>query len=228
MQTAPAPRTSYLLLAFLLPLVLFSSCKKKPDDPTVGFSEEIQKIVPQKIIDDLRSRGMVIFEGTIPPTVSGSYLAAPFRLLSPYAPEDPYAKGKVITSYSYTFYGQSSGNAISYDFTNNSTDKGTGKGAFIAGNGNSFTIFSEDQGIFVNTPYKNITVISGELTPGGIKNFQYAFVIKEKTGDDNDSQLIPVNTGRIWIDGDQLAEKQGGGRLAAGLPNQAGNSVGSH
>lgn len=218
MKTRSALHVTTLLALISLSVGLLSSCKKSsvpPRDPTKGFSAEIQRIVPQSIVDDLRSRGMVINEGTVPPQIDGSFRASPFELLSPYGVKDSYEKGKIIGDYVYKFYGQNAKNEISYDFTNDGSDTGTGKGAFVAGNGTSFTIFSEDSGVSRQIPYKTVAIVSGELTATGIRNFQYAFVMKEKTGDDDDETLIPVKAGRIWLDGNQLASRTSGGRLPA-------------
>ncbi|MBO0933273.1 hypothetical protein [Fibrella aquatilis] len=195
------------LMSVCLFLLLLSGCQREVTiDLDKGFSSQIQQIVPQPIIDSLRKKGMVINEGLIPPQLAGIYLAQNYKLLSPYGPEDSYKLGKVINPYYYRFYGQNAANDITYDFTNNGSDKGNGQGAFVSGNGTKFTIFSQDVGVSSSIPYKTLAVVSGELTTKGIKNFQYAFVMKEKTGDNNNNTLIPVGKSRIWIDEDGLAE----------------------
>ncbi|QHV93950.1 hypothetical protein [Spirosoma endbachense] len=212
------PMRPLALLALFALSILFDSCKKSdaPDDPTKGFTTQIQNIVPTTIIDDLRTRGMTINEGKVPPALAGTIIvASPWELLSPYGTEDSWQKGKVIADYKYKFYEQTTDGKIKYDYKNDGSDTGSGKGAFISGNGNSFTIFSEDIGVSKTINYKTITVMSGEITDAGIKNFQYAFVLKEKTNDDNNSALIPVGKGRIWIDSDKLATKTTSFRLAA-------------
>ena len=189
-------------------LLTMAACRREVNiDLDKGFSSQIQQIVPQSVIDSLRKKGMVINEGLVPPQLSGIYLASPFRLLSPYGPNDNYSVGRIINDYYYKFYNQTTASAITYDFTNNGSDKGSGQGAFIAGNGTSFTIFSQDIGVGQKIPYKTLAVMSGEISDQGIKKFQYAFVMKEKTGDDNNSVLIPVGAARIWVDGDGLAVK---------------------
>jgi hypothetical protein len=189
-------------------LLVMASCRREVNiDLDKGFSSQIQQIVPQAVVDSLRKKGMVINEGLVPPQLSGIYLASPYKLLSPYGPGDSYSVGKIINDYYYKFYSQTADNAITYDFTNNGSDKGSGQGAFIAGNGMSFTIFSQDIGVSKSVPYKTLTVISGEISDQGIKKFQYAFVMKEKTGDASNAVLIPIGAARIWVDGDGLAVK---------------------
>lgn len=224
MTTRTRFRQTALLLAMTFVSGLLPSCHQETviaDDPTKGFSADIQHIISETIINDLRSRGMIINEGKVPPTIKGAFRVSPFQLLSPFGVDDPYAVDKVINDYVYTFYGQTTTNGISYDYTNSGSDQGTGKGAFVAGNGNRFTIFSEDAGISRSIPYKTVAVMSGELTSVGIRDFQYAFVMKEKTGDPGNTTLIPVNAGRIWFDGDKLAALSSGGRLGAATQKPA-------
>jgi hypothetical protein len=201
-------KTTLVQLVLVSSLVLLlTSCSKKEIDPGSGLSEDIQRIVPQKIIDDLRKRGMTINEGQKPPKLDGIIYADPYRLVSPYGPNDAWREGKVINSYYYKFYGQTTDNKITYDYTNGS-DKGKGNGAFVAGTGNVFTIFSQDVGVSKGINYKTVTIISGEVTDKGVQSFQYAFVMTDKTGEDpnTEDKLIAVGNGRIWDDGDQLAE----------------------
>ncbi|CCH54960.1 hypothetical protein BN8_04184 [Fibrisoma limi BUZ 3] len=205
--------TAYVIFFALVlyAVVNLSSCRRQIDivvDPKKGFSSDIQKIVPKPIIDTLRRRGMTINEGLIPPTLDGIYIADPYTLLSRTGPTDNYRVGEVISKYYYKFYGQTQSGSITYDFTNTS-DIGKGNGAFIAGNGNAFTIFSEDKGRASGIDYKTLAVMSGEITSTGIKNFQYAFVMKEKQGEapEKVGKLIAVGQARIWYDGNYLAEK---------------------
>ena len=54
---------------------------------------------------------------------------------------------------------------------------------------------------------RDVSVLSGEITPEGIKNFQYGFLKMEKTGDFSE-RMVPVGTIRIWISKDKLAIKK--------------------
>jgi hypothetical protein len=204
--TRPLGRALFnLALSVGLTACLFGC--REDEDLSKGFAPEINNIVPASIIADLRARGMTIHEGQRPPTLSTAHQISPYEMVSKYGERDQFEVGRVIPDYFYKFY-QQSGSAIKYDYYNAPrNDVGKGTGAFIAGNGQSFTIFSEDQGVSRGIPYKSLSIISGELArDGSIKNFHYAFVIKEKTGDRNDNVLIPVNTGRIWRDGDRTSE----------------------
>ncbi|MPR35669.1 hypothetical protein [Salmonirosea aquatica] len=200
---------------FAFSVLLMSGCKKKNLD--VGFAPEIQKIVPQNVVDDLRARGMTINEGQKPPTIEGVYLASPYELLSPYAPEDSYEKGKIITGYLYRFTGQSDDKKkvqVNYK-RDGDVDAGGGLGSFVSGNGNKFTVFAEVQGTVSGVNYTSLDVFSGEITPNGIADFQHTFYIVEKSESDGpNAELIPVNSGRVWFDNDRIAEKVSKYRLA--------------
>jgi hypothetical protein len=195
----------------------FTGCKKKEDDIV-----RIQSIVPQRIIDKLRSQGMTINEGTKPPTINDAYAITPFELKAQYGPDDNYDLGEIIDDYFFKFYDQNDVNEIKYDYYNaERSDHGEGAGAFIAGDGERFTIFSEEEGVSKSIPYKNVTIISGRLTKSGIEDFEYAFVLKEKTGDDDDDVLISVDKSRIWIDGDYLSKTINNFRISAEKGNAA-------
>ncbi|GAB3313724.1 hypothetical protein GCM10027299_00990 [Larkinella ripae] len=196
-------RLHFLKIALFLSVI---ACKKDTE-PTSGLSAKIQTIVPQATLNDLKAKGISINEGSSPPNIEGVYEISPKRLLSPYSEKDSYRKGRIISNYKYRFY-QQQGDVVQVDFKSAaSSDTGTGKGGFLSGSGNKFTLFLEVSGIDGGIAYKSLDVISGEVSPGGIVNFQAGETLTQKTGDDRDTQLIPVNQARIWEDGDQLAKK---------------------
>lgn len=197
---------SKFIYVCLAGLVIFSSCSDSNNSATPKYSTKIQKIVPDSIIKALEANGMNLNPGTNPPSIAGIYVASPYTLLSPYGPEDGYKKGRVIPDYRYKFYEQK-GDEVKVDYKNVGTDSGSGIGAFLSGSGKKFSLFAELSGTAAGIPYKHLTVISGEMAGNGIKNFQYAFVLKEKTGDASNSILMPTGKSRIWIDGDSLASK---------------------
>jgi hypothetical protein len=200
----------------LLTAITVTSCKTN-SDPEVGLSEEIQKIVPTSILDDLRAKGMAVNEGRTPPKLNGVYFVNPLELLSPYSTSDPFNKGKIIAGYKYTFSKQSSdGKTVTMDYSQQ-TDRGEGIGSFVSGSGNKFTIFAEMKGVSSGVNYITLKVISGELTnTGEIKNFQLSLYLTSKSENEGrNSILMPVKTGRIWFDNDFMTEKLSGARLPA-------------
>lgn len=206
-----------LSFVFIFGIVLsgLTGCKKNAVDPTKGLSAKIQSIVPQATLDDMKAKGFVINEGSQPPNVEGIFEASPYKLLAPYGPEDGWKKDRVISDYRFRFSSQN-GDDIKLDLKAlSASDASSGVSSFLAGNGNKFTLFGEQSGTASGIPYKSLTVISGEITSTGIRDFQYAFVFTSKNGDASNSQLIPVGKSRVWIDGDALAGKVGSFRLGA-------------
>ncbi|MBS1781696.1 MAG: hypothetical protein JSS78_01385 [Bacteroidetes bacterium] len=184
-------------------VVTMGSCKKKESNDN-GLSSDINNIISQVIINDLQGRGMTINKGNTPPTISGVFLVSPFTLQNTYD-GDLWTVGKVISDYKYRFYDQSGAN-IKMDYKGVSvSDNAVGMGSFLSGSDNKFTLFAQSTGTASGVNYKNVSIISGEFTAAGIKNFQYAFVLTQKDGDESNSILMPVGKSRIWRDGDALA-----------------------
>ncbi len=191
-----------ILSALILFVFCLTSCKKDKD-ASPAFSAEIQAIVPQSIIDDLRKRGMPINEGITPPNVEGIYISSPHTLVSTYE-GDSYTVGYEFADLTVKLSKQDE-EALSVAIdTKQNTSSGTGIGGFIAGAGNKFTIFAELDVVDGTVTSKQIRVFSGEITANGIKDFYSALVIKEKN--DPDDTMIEVGQGRIIKDGDGLAE----------------------
>lgn len=197
-------RTFKLIAAgLLLTGFLFnSSCSKDKNE----LSEEIQNIIPEQTIKDLEAKGLTVNRGNKPPNAEGIFEVSPFELLAPFGAEDPWLKGRRINPYRYKIYDQTKGK-VTIDFKQlSSNDHGNGMGSYISGNGNKFSIFTELKGETNNISYTHVTIISGEITDTGIKDFQYGFVMTDKKNDDNNT-LMEIGKSRIWIDADKLAEK---------------------
>ncbi|MEO8770381.1 MAG: hypothetical protein ABI402_09865 [Ferruginibacter sp.] len=195
-----------LFFAFFLALIVFTapSCKKDHDSGN-GLSSKINNIISQEIIDELESRGMAINKGDQPPSIEGIYLANPYTLTSPYSSEDPWQAGHVIGDYKYKMYDQK-GDDVKLDYKNASlSDIGNGVASFISGSSKKFSLFAQLTGVSSGISYKQVSIISGEITADGIKDFQFAFVLTEKGGDGSNSILIPVGKPRIWRDDSGIA-----------------------
>ncbi|MBK6979059.1 MAG: hypothetical protein IPH28_19785 [Cytophagaceae bacterium] len=110
--------------------MFFGSCKN--NDPYDGLSSKIQKIVPEKILDSLESKGLIIHRGFAPPKLSLAIVSSPFKLLSPYGEDDSMEKGSVTGDYYYKFYDQNDQGDIKYSYYNiYQTDNGKGLGSFV-------------------------------------------------------------------------------------------------
>lgn len=213
-------KSSVLVLAIAAFCSSLQSCKPKGNDPD---PVRIQNVVSQEIIDDLKSRGMRINEGNRPPTLNLSVRVSPMELLTPYGEEDGWRKGKIISDNFYKFYGQMANQEITYDFHQANVQEGTGSGAFIIGSDNKFTIFSIEEVLSEGIANKTVAIISGTLEGNTIKDFQYAFLLTEKAGDEDNVVLMPVGKSRIWIDGDGISEPFSGSRISAATGTRSGS-----
>lgn len=127
--------------AFVTALLLaLAGCKKSEEAP--GLSAKIQNIVPEAVLADLKTKGVVVNEGNQPPNVEGIFRVNPMQLLAPYGPEDGWSKDKIIGDYNFRFSAQT-GDEVKLDYkqTLSSTLEGSGVASFLAGSGNKFTLF---------------------------------------------------------------------------------------
>lgn len=205
--------TLKLLFACLFSAIVLTSCSKK-DDPAIpppsgsgyeGISPKIQGIISAALLDKFSGLGLKINRGQAPPNIEGIFMDNPQTLMVPIEGNDPYPVGKVDKDYKFKFYDQVNDDVkMSYKDAVN-VDKGAGIGSFISGSGNAFTLYAQTTGTESGVAYKAVMIVSGEITAQGIKDFQFAAILIEKTGDTNNNILQPVGTGRIWKDGNGMA-----------------------
>jgi hypothetical protein len=200
-------KTLHLLCALTLVLMITQSCKKSSGGNDSGngnnFSDSIRNIVPQAVIDSLRSWGMQINDGLTPPTVSGIYFVSPDSCEFDNSGDN--TAGRIYDPYKFRFKQQSNSKlTISVDrkdVGSGSDSSSDSTATFIAGSGNHFTIFAVEKGIGSGVSYTNLELYSGEITSSGIVNFQYSIYVKDK-GSDPLNRLISVGRSRIFTNAD--------------------------
>ncbi|MDO4783371.1 MAG: hypothetical protein Q4A09_09185 [Capnocytophaga felis] len=168
---------------------------------------EIQNILSEikpESLTRLKEGGMAIHQGNNPPVVEGIYLSSPHILMQPY-PGDNYKKGHQWNDYTYRISGQTNGHAT-LDLKAADANL-SGAGVYITGSDNRFTLYARVYGQERGVRNTNIIVISGEVTPEGIKNFTSSYVLTWKEGDASNSVLMPVGAHRVSGDEDGLAQK---------------------
>ncbi len=182
-------------------------CEEENKDSKVeanGLTKEINNLVSEEILGNMKSLGMNINTGDTPPSIKGSYFVSPFILRSSNRPSDN--AGKKFADYKVKFYNQDNENLeIAVDYING-PEKGNGIGAFIVGNSNKFTVFAEMTSHSKGATAKTVHVLSGEIVDNGIKNFYYANFMLDNKGNPG-NVWIENGQGRVIYDSDGFSEK---------------------
>jgi len=209
------------ILIIAISLFLFS-CKKENEDLSKGFSDDIENFVPDSTIQALRDLGMIINEGKEPSMLEGAFLATPYIMLSTSVPDDSYVSGDRFADYKYYLKNQDN-ETLTLEVDTEGISSGNvftrseGNGAFISGYEEEFTVFvileSERYMSGGDTSFaRTLEVISGTIAQDGIHNFQAAILMLDDYGDEFD-HYIPINTGRLFEDGDSIAYRDGFGNM---------------
>ena len=201
----------YVFCAAACALFMMVSCSKSDNKEPKRFDipSEAKAIISEDFIAKMAANGMTINEGTNPPNIQGIFATGILQMIYTSLEKDSYSIGEEIESYRFKFYEQR-GTKIKTDYINEdilANDQATGRGTIISGNGNKFTAYLDMDITDIEIKTRDVSVLSGEITPEGIKNFQYAFLKMEKTGDFSE-RMVPVGTIRIWISKDKLAIKK--------------------
>ncbi|MFC0875318.1 hypothetical protein ACE01N_01925 [Saccharicrinis sp. FJH2] len=209
-------RHNSILFLVVAILIATFSCKKADDNS--GFSDDIKNFVPDSTIQAIRDMGMEINEGKNPPDIEGYYFAQPLVMLESTVPNETYTSESTWFDYLYYFYNQDNENLTvdieenGYNSNSEQVTHSVGEGTFLSGNGNVFSSFTIQNGYTLlngnqDTAFsQTLIVISGTMSGSGIENFQEVILMLDDYGDPY-NKYIPVNTGRLFIDGDSLAAR---------------------
>ena len=160
---------------------------------------EAKAIIPEETLRQIRAQGMPIYEGTNPPNIEGIYLLDNLRFHYSSDPgEKGFTKGDKAVNYKYRFYEQN-GVKLKSDYRAlkfGVNDIATGSGAIISGSGNNFTVFLNHAAHTEGVKNNDITLISGEITPEGIKDLVLTLTVTEK--EDTNNQIMKVGVHRIF------------------------------
>ena len=215
-------KTIYTLCAGVFALLTVIGCSKSDDNDSkknkdkndvevtnFNIPKEAKAILPDKTLTEMVANGMTIHEGTNPPNIERIYLLDNLKFLYTSDPDDHYfTKGQPAADYKYKFYDQQ-GVKVKSDYKAlkfGVFDVATGYGAIISGSGNKFTVFLSHAANTEGVKNNDITLISGELTPQGIKNLVYVLTVTQK--DDSNNKIMKVGTYRIFTHYESIAQKQ--------------------
>lgn len=162
----------------------------------------------QKAIDDL---GITIHKGLTPPNVEGVYAINPFYCAKSTQTKDNFEDLEVGVS-TLTLSNQNTAK-LSVDFNNFliysimfKNETWQGKGSFISGEGNKFSILLHSNGELESnnsvSKFQNLIILSGEIDVQnnkikGIKNLQMASIMSDDYGDPHKT-LIEIGQGRLF------------------------------
>ena len=171
------------------------------------LSEDILDIISEDVFEEFIDLDMPLNGGLTPPNIEGTFRITPFILKSSNIPTDNI--GLQFVDYDYTFYDQDmENNTIKVSTVSSNGAISEGVGSYIAGNGNSFSIFTELNGSFQSgSRFIHAEVISGEITSDGIVNFHKAILMLDDFGDPY-GDLIEIGQGRACFDSDAISPRQ--------------------
>lgn len=161
---------------------------------------QVNNIITKDLISQFEESGMTIYKGFSPPDITGNYYLNSLTNL---------ATGDKYKAYSYQFFNQKKDFSIELKYASNTSDA-AGKGAFISGSGNDFSVFCEmedninDNGTMVYI--KTLNVYSGEISESGIIYYQNGFIVVDKTNDIY-NDFMNIGESRIVYEADGLVDK---------------------
>jgi hypothetical protein len=203
-------KVMYALCAAVCVLFAMVSCSKSDKNGPKRFDipSETETIISEEFIAKMANNGMIINEGINPPNIEGVFATGILKMIYTSLEKD-FPIGEEIKSYRFKFYDQV-GTRVKTDYVNEAfinEEQATGRGTIISGSGNKFTAYLDMNIIDSGIKTRDVSVLSGEITPNGIKDFQYGFLKIEKTGDFR-NKLVPERTIRIWVSKDKLAVRK--------------------
>ena len=142
---------------------------------------------------------MPIHEGTNPPNIEGIYLLDNLQFHYSSDPDEKdFTNGDKAADYKYKFYEQN-GVKLKSDYRAlkfGVFDMATGSGAIISGSGNNFTVYLNHAAHTEGVKNNDITLISGKLTPEGIKDLVLTITVTKK--EDIGNRIMKVGVYRIF------------------------------
>jgi hypothetical protein len=217
-------------LLFVVFAFMFYGCGVHWDEllNSTGLEEELKGRIPSSVIPDaIRSNiesSMPVHEGTTPPDIKGQYVSNNSTLVGSSISNDNIGSiyvgntTEIWADLYIAFIEGAKEGTLSYverEITRQSvSDDVTLE---VVGKGEEFSAYFISEGTDIydgrfrpecdyDIWFKRSTVISGTWTSNGISNLHYSFVTLEK-GSDPYNCMVPVNSYRVFKDGDGLADR---------------------
>ncbi len=173
----------------------FSSNKDKTDDILPpGFIPELNDLIP-------------IYGGVDPPNIEGDYRISPFETVC--CPDGYYQIGQIISDNIIHFFNQNeTNNTIDFKDSQSNYSGSEGRGSFICGTGNTFTVLLKNffwwESMYDNAWYNGteVLIISGIKDGDCIKDLHYVITVLDK--EDYYNYCMEIGAYRIFKDGDGI------------------------
>lgn len=176
-----------------------------------GLTADINNLVGQNVLDELKRLGMQINGGVTPPTVTGIFNITPFILKNSNIPGD-YAIGYQFYDTHIQFSNQDNSKlTVTVDeasFTSSGavSSTSTSTGSFVVGSGKLFTVFVKILATRSTGETADLVeVISGTIEPNGVSNLLYANYMIDNHG--YTQTYMDNNSARIIYDSDGMSER---------------------
>ena len=205
------------ILFFTLVTMMIFSCKKDEESETKvdknGLTKNITNFVPDSIIQKMKDLGMPIYGGDNPPLLMEKgqelkFFINNFTLVNSNVPED--FPNRLFINYITKLKNQNNAQ-LTLDFEmvdEGLTDISKGRGSYIVGDNNKFSIFVDIHNVLNTTSQADLVyVISGEKSDNGILNLYYANFMLNNYGDST-KVYIKNGQGRVIYDADGISEFQ--------------------
>jgi hypothetical protein len=198
-----------LITSLSLFVVFLASCSKKSAEPTSkveenGLTKEINDFVPPSLLAIIDSLGMPVYKGGNPPSIGGSYLCDPFKLINSNRAGDWI--GSIYADYYVKFSNQNNEDlTVSMDYVNG-PEVGTGIGGYIVGDNGAFSVFSELTVVAYSDTAFILNLISGKMKEDGIEDFHLALFMLDNLGNPH-GYFINDEDGRVFKDDDGFADE---------------------
>ena len=204
-----APQTTYYYRAYLNDgFDKYYSDYKEFTTPEMTIAQ----VIPEDIRKEIEPY-IPLYEGKNPPNINGTYLIEPKELV--YDSGDSYKPGFDKFFPSYIKFSNQNPNNNTLDCQQKEFYEGKrygeseGKGVYISGEGNNFTVYFDSTGESFFDEYSVVTkeadIISGKKTDDGIKDIRHVLIMLEK-GSDPKNKVMKVGKFRVFKDGDEMAK----------------------
>ena len=178
------------------------------EDPQATHDDRFDEVVPPEWQSRLTDH-MSVYSGMNPPNIEGVYLINPVQgLYRSYGEGGWTGIPQVLHLYNQNMQERTIELESYTTVDNNIISYSEGKGAFVNGEGNNFTIFLNTEGHSQGlSRFKQAKIITGTKTSEGIVNLHVAIIMKEIEVEPNTTYAgMGVGDWHIYCDSDGLSE----------------------